>query len=121
MSIIAVILLVDLYLAEKGWCGSLCPLGAFYSLVGRFALLRIGFDADRCDRCGDCVVVCPEKHVIDFASLDAKGFVDSGDCLNCVRFLEVCPRDAYRLTLRPSGGADKSIEKGDRHATHNTA
>jgi len=121
LSIIAVILLVDLYLARHGWCGSLCPLGAFYSLVGRFALLRIGFVSERCDRCGDCLVVCPEKHVIDFASLEAKGFVDSGDCLNCSRCLEVCSRDAYYLTLRPFGDADTPIEKGDRHATHNTA
>jgi hypothetical protein len=35
--------------------------------------------------------------------------------------LEVCSRDACHLTLRPFGDADTTIEKGDRHATHNTA
>ena len=120
LSIIAVIVLIDLYVAGKGWCGSLCPLGAFYSLVGRFALLRIGFVSELCDRCGDCVVVCPEKQVIDFSQMETKGFVESGDCLNCSRCLEVCPRDAFHLTLRPfSGGADKLIKRGDRHATQN--
>jgi NapH/MauN family ferredoxin-type protein len=107
LSVIAVIVLVDLYLAERGWCGSLCPLGAFYSLVGQFALLRIGFVPERCDRCGDCLVICPEKHVIDFTSLEAKGFIDSGDCLNCARCLEVCSRDAYQFTLRSVGDAAK--------------
>jgi ferredoxin-type protein NapH len=121
LSIIAVVVLVDLYVAGQGWCGSLCPLGAFYSLVGRFALLRVGFVSERCDRCGDCLVVCPEKHVLDFSSLETKGFIDSGDCLNCSRCLEVCPRDACHLTLRPLAGAAKSIKRGDRHATQNAA
>ena len=66
------------------------------------------------------MVVCPEKQVIDFSQMETKGFVESGDCLNCSRCLEVCPRDAFHLTLRPfSGGADKLIKRGDRHATQN--
>ncbi len=120
--VIPVILGVDLYLARDGWCGSLCPLGAFYSLVGRFSLLRVGFDSERCDHCGDCLVVCPEKHVINFPRMESRGFIDSGDCLNCGRCLEVCPREAYHFALRPNGGAlDETEQKGDRHETQNAA
>jgi ferredoxin-type protein NapH len=97
---VAGILLLDLFVVRRGWCGSLCPLGAFYSVVGSWSLLRMGFDRDRCDRCGDCLPVCPEPQVIRFGEMGRKGFVDSGNCLNCARCLEVCPRDAYHFALR---------------------
>jgi ferredoxin-type protein NapH len=99
---IAAILLLDLFVVRYGWCGSLCPVGAFYSLVGRWSLLRLGFDADRCDHCGDCLPVCPEPQVIRLQAMARLGFIDSGNCLNCARCLEVCPRDAFHFALRPS-------------------
>ncbi len=119
--VIAVLLLLDLYVVEDGWCGSLCPLGAFYVLVGRFSLARMGFEADRCDRCGDCVVVCPEEQVIDFPQMTARGFIDSGECTNCTRCLEVCSRGAYHLTPRFGRSAGKNLEGGDQHATQSAA
>jgi ferredoxin-type protein NapH len=94
------IFLLDLLVVRNGWCGSLCPLGAFYSLVGRWSLLRVGFDRDRCDLCGDCLPICPEPQVIRFHEMTRKGFIDSGNCLNCARCLEVCSRGAYHFALR---------------------
>lgn len=110
--VILVILLLDLFVVKHGWCGSLCPLGAFYSLVGRASWVRVGFDAARCDRCGDCVKVCPERQVIAFEAMQDRGFIDSGQCTNCARCLEVCPRDAYHFTLRNLASATVPIEEG---------
>jgi len=118
---LAMLVLVDLFVAQSGWCGSVCPLGAFYSLLGRLSLLRIGFSLERCDHCGDCAVVCPEPHVIDFRAMAQTGFVDSGDCLNCARCLEVCPRDAYHFALRSYSGAANDPKEGKHHATQSTA
>lgn len=115
------ILLLDLFVVRRGWCSSLCPLGAFYSLVGRFSTTRMGFDTEHCDRCGECLPVCPEPQVIHFGEMAAAGFIDSGDCTNCARCLEACPRDAYRFRLRfrrKPGGARKD---GGHHATRNAA
>ena len=39
--LIAGIFLFDLLVAARGWCGHVCPVGAFYSVLGRFALLRV--------------------------------------------------------------------------------
>jgi ferredoxin-type protein NapH len=118
---IAGIVVLDLFVLKHGWCGSLCPLGAFYALVGHYSPLRVGFDAGRCDHCGDCLVVCPEKQVIDFKAMAASGSVDSGECTRCNRCLEVCPRDAYQLTLRFGRGAAKYPEEGEHHATQSAA
>jgi ferredoxin-type protein NapH len=114
---IPAILLLDLYVVKHGWCGSLCPLGAFYALVGRRSPLRVAFDAQRCDRCGDCLDVCPEAQVLDFAGLTRAGIVESGECSNCARCLEVCPRDAFHFALRMRRSAAAPIEQGERHAT----
>jgi ferredoxin len=94
---------------------------ACYALAGHRSPLRVGFDAERCDRCGDCVVVCPEKQVIDFKAMAASGFIDSGECTHCNRCLEACPRDAYQLTLRFRRGAAKHPEEGEHHATQSAA
>lgn len=118
---IAGIVVLDVFVLKHAWCGSICPLGAFYALLGRRSLLRVGFDAARCDHCGDCVVVCPEKQVIDFKAMAVQGTIDSGECTRCNRCLEVCPRDAYQLTLRFGRGAAKHPEEGEHHATQSAA
>ena len=39
--VVAGIFLYDLLVASRGWCGHLCPMGAFYGLLGKKALVRI--------------------------------------------------------------------------------
>jgi ferredoxin-type protein NapH len=68
--------------------------------VGRFSVVRIGFERSRCDRCGDCAQVCPEPQVIRYDEMGTKGFIDDGQCLNCARCLEVCPRGAFSFATR---------------------
>ncbi|MDM7255683.1 MAG: quinol dehydrogenase ferredoxin subunit NapH, partial [Paracoccus sp. (in: a-proteobacteria)] len=63
--LVAVVFLFDLLVARRGWCGHLCPVGAFYGLVGAKSLLRVSAkNRVACDDCMDCYAVCPENHVI---------------------------------------------------------
>jgi ferredoxin-type protein NapH len=111
------VFLFDLAVSRRGWCGHLCPVGAFYGLIGRFALVRIGAAGRaRCDDCMDCFAVCPDPHVITPALKGAaKGIgplIRDGDCTNCGRCIDVCPKDVYAFTFRfappaePKTGAD---------------
>jgi ferredoxin-type protein NapH len=102
---VGAIFVLDVFALRQGWCGTLCPLGAFYSMVGRFSVVRIAFDRSRCDRCGDCVKVCPEPQVIRYDEMGTKGFIDDGQCLNCARCLEVCPRGAFSFATRWGAGS----------------
>ena len=94
------VFLFDLFILRHGWCGHLCPLGAFYAVIGKLAQLRIGFDAPTCTHCCECVKVCPEPQVLDFKAATKAGLVASGECTNCGRCITVCPEDTLKFDLR---------------------
>lgn len=101
---IAGIFLYDFLIASRGWCGHMCPVGAFYSLLGRTALVRVSAaQRSACDDCMDCFAVCPEPQVIRPA-LKQVGqthpLILSGDCTNCGRCIDVCDRHVFKMTHR---------------------
>ncbi|MGI9384007.1 MAG: quinol dehydrogenase ferredoxin subunit NapH [Methyloligellaceae bacterium] len=104
-SVVLAVFLFDLFVARHGWCGHLCPVGAFYGLLGTGSLVRVSaFQRADCDDCMDCYAVCPEPHVITPALKGAdKGtspVILSRDCTNCGRCIDVCSQDVFRFALR---------------------
>lgn len=101
---IAGIFLYDLLIASRGWCGHLCPVGAFYSVLGRTALIRVSAARRAaCDDCMVCFTVCPEPQVIRPALKQVGQTVPlilSGDCTNCGRCIDVCDRQVFKMTHR---------------------
>jgi ferredoxin-type protein NapH len=96
----------DLLALPRGWCGYLCPVGAFYGVLGRAALVHVSAaDRDRCTACGDCFRVCPEPHVIAPALYGAphgrSPVIQSVDCIRCARCLDVCDEAVFRIDLLP--------------------
>lgn len=95
------VFLLDLFVLKHGWCGHLCPLGAFYAAVGgRTAQLRIRFDDATCTHCGECAKICPEPQVLNLKKAAAAGMVASGECTNCGRCTPVCPEDSLSFDWR---------------------
>lgn len=114
--IILSVFLLDLFVAERGWCGHLCPVGAFYSLLGRFSLLRVAaVRRSQCDDCGDCYVVCPEPLVIKPALKGADRGIGpvilSPNCTNCARCIDVCSKDVFAFSSRFSSRSP--VQAGD--------
>lgn len=100
MALVA-IFLFDLLILKNGWCGHLCPLGGFWSLVGKGAMWRVRFDKTTCTHCGECARVCPEPQVLNLKKLEETGYVASGECSNCGRCTGLCPEGSLAFDLRP--------------------
>jgi len=96
---ILVIFMFDLFVHEHGWCGHICPLGGFYSLLGKFSLIRVKHNAENCTACMKCKEVCPEKEVL-FMIAKSSESVLKGECTNCGRCIDVCGDDALDFSIR---------------------
>jgi ferredoxin-type protein NapH len=127
MAVLA-LFLFDLAVVRQGWCGHVCPLGAFYALWGRrTAQLRVRFDAARCTHCGECTAVCPEPHVLNLKQAARHGMVISSECSNCGRCTSVCPEGAlgfgWRLHIarQPLGSPVSGEPQGERESTRRAA
>jgi len=112
--VVAAVFLLDLLVGRRAWCGHLCPVGAFYGLLGEGAVLRVAaVRREQCDDCMDCFAICPEHQVIKPALKGAdKGLdpvITSGHCTNCGRCIDVCARDVFAFTTRFSSHSSQVV------------
>jgi ferredoxin-type protein NapH len=103
--VVAAVFLYDLFVAQRGWCGHVCPQGALYALLGQASLVRVSARRrSACDDCGDCYAVCPEPAVIPPAlkpkDAEVTPVITAGACTNCGRCIDVCNRDVFAFTVR---------------------
>jgi len=99
VAVLLAIFLFDLFGVKNGWCGHLCPLGATYSLIGSFSLIRVKHDHENCTNCMKCKIVCPENQVLHMINKESTS-VTSGECTNCGRCIDVCDDNALKFELR---------------------
>jgi len=109
-TVILAIFLFDVAVTKYGWCGHLCPLGAFYSITGRFSLLKVKHNKENCTSCMKCFKACHEVQVLDIVTRK-NGYIKSGECTNCGRCIEVCDDNALGFSLRNPYKTFKNIEK----------
>ncbi|MBP7831237.1 MAG: 4Fe-4S dicluster domain-containing protein [Kiritimatiellae bacterium] len=90
-------LLVNLWI-PRFYCRYLCPLGALYGVLGRFALWRIGKKQDACSNCLQCETDCE-------GACQPAGRIRSHECVLCMNCLHTCPDDlvGYRTARSASG------------------
>ncbi len=117
--VVAGVFAFDLLVAQRGWCGHLCPVGAFYGVLGRFSVLRIvAARRSACNDCADCYAVCPEPLVIKPALKAVHGagpVIESGQCTNCARCIDVCSKDVFVLAPRWTASARAATDDSERH------
>jgi ferredoxin-type protein NapH len=94
-----IIFLFDLFILKNGWCGHICPLGGFYSIVGKKSLIRVKHDSESCTNCRKCIEVCPESQVLYMINKESIPVL-SGECTNCARCIEVCEDDSLNFSIR---------------------
>ena len=103
--VILSVFLFDLAVSRRGWCGHLCPVGAFYSILGRASVVRVGaVDRECCNDCLDCTQVCPEPQVLKLplygADRGAGPMILSPNCTNCGRCIDICSQEVFKFGTR---------------------
>ncbi len=88
--LIFAVFLFDLLFMKHGFCGHICPLGAFYSLTTRYSVIRVNHIVEECTHCMDCFKVCPEPQVLSMVTKRSEPVL-SGECTNCAKCIEICP------------------------------
>jgi ferredoxin-type protein NapH len=102
-ALVLAVFLFDLLVMSRGWCGHLCPVGAFYSLLGRGSVLRVSaLRREACNDCMDCFDVCPEPQVIRPAlkGTSVCPVILAANCTNCGRCIDVCSKDVFNFGTR---------------------
>lgn len=101
--IILAVFILDFAISRRAWCGSLCPVGAFYSLLGKKSLIRVNATTrEQCDDCMDCFRICPEPQVIRSplkgADQGLSSVISSSQCTNCGRCIDICGRNVFNFS-----------------------
>lgn len=104
-AVVLAVFLFDLFVTSRGWCAHVCPMGAFYGLLGSRSVLRVSATRRAaCNDCMDCYKICPEPQVIPAALKGAgKGIgpvILSPSCTNCGRCIDVCSKDVFNFGTR---------------------
>ncbi len=94
------LLLTALLFVHRFWCRYVCPVGALASLFNKVSPLHLHFDPSRCNRCKECLDVCPTKvNIFDVARKRPVECILCGDCA------DVCRQGALGLSF-----VEKEIE-----------
>lgn len=95
--IILLILLIPMTLKERFFCRFLCPMGAVFSLMPVLPFFSMHRDRPNClNGCSACTKVCPSD-----IGMPKYGEVHvEGDCFQCGKCLDVCPKQHIRTGIK---------------------
>jgi ferredoxin-type protein NapH len=116
-AVLLAVFLFDLFVMRHGWCGHICPVGAFYSLIGKFSVTRVMLPArSACNDCMDCFAVCPEQQVIRPALKAINGappVILEANCTNCGRCIDVCSKNVFAFGSRYGAAGASDVADGN--------
>ncbi len=98
--IIALLFLIDVFISKNFWCKYVCPVGGFYSLLGKRSPVKIKIDHDKCIQCDDCFNVCLVHEVLNDPVYGESDWVNDGSCTNCLDCIDVCPEKALNIGFK---------------------
>lgn len=76
-------------LYDRFFCKYLCPMGAFYGILGKLSAFKVVRNEQACVHCGKCSKSCPMNIDVQHSLK-----VTSAECINCQTCVLTCPKPA---------------------------
>ncbi|HEY8804637.1 MAG TPA: FMN-binding protein, partial [Clostridium sp.] len=92
--ILLLLITVGAFFVERFFCRYLCPLGAVFNIFSRIGILKIKKPTDKCGKCRLCTNSCSMA-----LPLYKVKSVCGGDCINCFKCIETCPRNNTQVNI----------------------
>jgi len=77
------------------YCRFICPLGALFGIIGRFAIWRIGKNVEQCSDCKLCEHSCE-------GGCEPSGSIRISECVLCFNCRQDCRDEVIAYQTRPS-------------------
>lgn len=85
--ILLIFITIGAFYIERFFCRYLCPLGALFNIFSKLSIFKINMPKDKCGNCRACTSQCSMG-----IHLYKENEVRGGECINCMKCAEVCPR-----------------------------
>ncbi len=92
--IILVFIIFGFCVIERFFCRYLCPLGALFTLVSSWRIVKIRKPRKACGSCHSCTLYCSMG--IPLGEVDQ---VNTGECIHCMKCISVCPKSNAELAV----------------------
>jgi len=92
--ILLVLITIGAAFIERFFCRYLCPLGAVFSIISKIGIVKINKPKADCGKCRACTMNCSMGLNL-YKVNSARG----GDCINCLKCTEVCPRNNANVNI----------------------
>ncbi|MBU3160270.1 FMN-binding protein [Clostridium frigoris] len=92
--VLLLLITIGALFVERFFCRYLCPLGAVFNIFSRIGILKIKKPTDKCGKCRICSNNCSMG-----LSLYKSQSVRGGDCINCFKCIEACPRSNTKVNV----------------------
>ncbi|OOM82226.1 putative electron transport protein YccM [Clostridium puniceum] len=92
--ILLVLITIGAAFIERFFCRYLCPLGAIFSIISKIGIVKINKPKADCGKCRACTINCSMG--LNLYKVDE---VRGGDCINCLKCTEVCPRSNANVNI----------------------
>ena len=88
--------LIGSFFIERFFCRYFCPLGALFTIISGKRYYKIRRNESNCTNCGLCERSCGMG-----ISILKNETVSSGDCINCMECVSVCPKECLYANSSP--------------------
>lgn len=85
--ILLAITLIGSFIYDRFFCKYICPVGAFYGIIGKLSPTKIQRNDNLCTHCKICSKACPVNIDVEKAVK-----VTSAECINCNECVLACPK-----------------------------